>query len=320
MLEVDVQRYCEAGLAPATKKAYTAGMKKFLTFCKAYNIDPPVPASQEVLCAFITYLAKCTLSHATIQSYLSAVRHLHVCMGLPEPRAGPTPKLDLVQRGIRRVQAERQEPGQGRPRRPITPAILRQIRALWSASAHDFDTIMLWSACTLCFFGFFRIGEITAPSDSAFRVDSHLGYSDLAVDDSANPTLLHVHLKVSKTDQFRRGMDVFVGSTGNDLCPVSAYLAVRGPSLGAVFRWHDGGVLTPTRFTARIREALETLGLNSTLYAGHSFRIGAATTAAERGIDDAFIKILGRWESSAYQVYIRTPRCRLATVAASLAS
>ena len=122
-------------------------MKKFLTFCKAYNIDPPVPAS------------------------------------------------------------------------PITPAILRQIRALWSVSAHDFDTIMLWSACTLCFFGFFRIGEITA---SAFRVDSHLGYSDLAVDDSANPTLLRVHLKVSKTDQFRRGMDVFVGSRGNDLCPVSA--------------------------------------------------------------------------------------------------
>ena len=35
-------------------------------------------------------------------------------------------------------------------------------------------------------------------------------------------------------------------------------------------------------------------------YSGHSFRIGAATTAAAKGIEDCIIKILGWWESLAY--------------------
>ena len=35
-------------------------------------------------------------------------------------------------------------------------------------------------------------------------------------------------------------------------------------------------------------------------YAGHSYRIGAATTASLCGIQDSTIKMLGRWQSSAY--------------------
>ena len=35
-------------------------------------------------------------------------------------------------------------------------------------------------------------------------------------------------------------------------------------------------------------------------YAGHSFWIGAATTAASAGIEDSTIQTLGRWLSSSY--------------------
>ena len=59
--------------------------------------------------------------------------------------------------------------------------------------------------------------------------------------------------------------------------------------------------------------------LNPSEYSGHSFKIGAATTAAQVSTEDSVVKMLGRWESSAYQRYIHTPRDTLAVVSAHLA-
>lgn len=46
------------------------------------------------------------------------------------------------------------------------------------------------------------------------------------------------------------------------------------------------------------------LGYNQTDYCGHSFRIGAASTAASVGIEDHMIRTLGRWNSTCYIRYI----------------
>ena len=102
---------------------------------------------------------------------------------------------------------------------------------MWGQKATDPDKIMLWAACTLCFFGFFQSGEITAPSEAAFDPSCHMMFSDLVFDDAKKPGLVRVRLKASKTDSFREGVDVSIGMTGDDLCPVAAllaYLAVRG--------------------------------------------------------------------------------------------
>ena len=61
------------------------------------------------------------------------------------------------------------------------------------------------------------------------------------------------------------------------------------------------------QFVSEVRKALMEIGYNCALYAGHSFRIGAATTAAQKAVQDSLIKTLGWWESTAYTVYIRTP-------------
>ena len=73
-----------------------------------------------------------------------------------------------------------------------------------------------------------------------------------------------------------------------------------------------GRYLTRRRFVVAVGEALERAGLDQANYCGHSFRIGAATTAAAKGMEDSLIKTLGRWRSLAYLDYIRIPRDQLA--------
>ena len=90
-----------------------------------------------------------------------------------------------------------------------------------------------------------------------------------------------------------------------------SYLDVRDPGPGLLLKFLDGASLTRSRFVARVRKALKAAGVDESRYNGHRFRIGAATTAAARGIKDRVMKTLGRWESAAYLQYVRIPRLEL---------
>ena len=165
-------------------------------------------------------------------------------------------------------------------------------------------------------FRYLRSGEVTVPSDSAFDPATTITFEDINVDDTTNPTLLKLRLKASKTDPFRKGVGVVVGRTNNKLCPVAAvlaYSAVMGSGPGFMLKFQDGKLLTKHCFVAAVRDALGAAGLDPKAFAGHWFRIGAATTANACGLNDSTIQMLGRWSSSAYLVYIETPRDQLAT-------
>ena len=230
------------------------------------------------------------------------------------------PRLEQVLRGIKRTQARGKKKGSGRL--PITVDILNKMRESWQARPTR-DAGMLWAAAALCFFGFLRSGELTVPSEGGYDEGAHLSFQDVSVDDLRNPQMLQVRIKASKTDPFRSGVDVFVGRTNGSLCPVAAvlsYMMKRGSNPGPLFIFSDGKPLTRSRFVSEVKEALAKAGVDSSCYSGHSFRSGAATTAAKRGIGETTIKMLGRWQSNAYQVYIKTPRDQLAQVSRVLSA
>ncbi len=67
-----------------------------------------------------------------------------------------------------------------------------------------------------------------------------------------------------------------------------------------------------------VHAALSAAGVDAAHCSGHSFRIGVAMTAFGQGVPDVLIKTIGRWESSVYTLYIRTPKEQLCAVARSL--
>ena len=104
-----------------------------------------------------------------------------------------------------------------------------------------------------------------------------------------------------------------------------AYLNSRplSSASGPLFTYVSGGLLTREKLIRETRLLISMGGgggLNSREFAGHSFRIGAATTAASANLPPWLIKVLGRWSSDCFERYINTPPSVLAQVPQKLVS
>ena len=150
---------------------------------------------------------------------------------------------------------------------------------------------MLWAAFTI---GFLRVSELTS-----------LWWSNIAF----SPDHISISLRQSKTDPFRIGCTIKIFSTSSSTCPyhsLDRYCRLSDTSTPSAYMFQSGRFhpLSRAAVTNTLRQLLKQAGLNYSQYASHSFRIGAATTAAAAGLPAWLIKNLGRWSSSAYLSYI----------------
>ena len=154
------------------------------------------------------------------------------------------------------------------------------------------------------FFGFLRVSEYTAVRTQSFDPESTLCFNNITVNH-----LIHVKIKSSKTDPFRCGVDIRLAPNGSSLCPVEAhkqFMAIHPTKSGPLFTFQSGRYLRdlyPTCITS---------------VSSHSFRIGAATTAAYMGHPCWLIQKLGRWTSDCFREYIRVPDNTIYSVSKSL--
>ena len=129
-------------------------------------------------------------------------------------------------------------------------------------------------------------------------------------------------LKSSKTDSFRQGQSLVVARCSSLLCPVSVmqrYFLLAQPRPGPLFYFQSGRLLTRSSVTHLLQDSARCAGLPYESLKGHSFRIGAASAAAAAGLPDWLIKVLGRWSSDCYQLYIRTPETVLLSAVPKMA-
>lgn len=177
------------------------------------------------------------------------------------------------------------------------------------------DNVMLWAACCLGFFGSLRAGEFI--TNSSFDPSVDLTPADLQVDSSTNPQSFRVFIRCAETDPFRRGCFIFLGPGSAPLCPVLSltnHLHLRGPGVEPLFIFQDGRPLSRALLSSFLQATLRAAGIPGK-FSGHSFRIGAATTAAERGVPDYLIKTMCRWSSDAYLLNVHTPVDTILSVA-----
>ena len=148
------------------------------------------------------------------------------------------PRIRQVLKGIK---VERRKNGKpSRSRLPITPTILKKLKACWLRSGDaSFEGVMLWAAFLITFFSFCQSGEITVENESKYDPNTHLSFSDLVADSAVSSSVISLNIKCSKTDQDRVGCQVVLGRTGDELCPVTALLnclTSRGGEPGALFQ------------------------------------------------------------------------------------
>ena len=295
-LKVLAKEFFAGGLAGRSRTSYSSAQRRYLNFCAVYNLSP-LPLSEYCLSLFAAFLAYEGLQPQSISAYLSALRHLQISAGLDAVDRSQFPRLQYILKGISRSQ-----PSNARARLPITGEVMRVLLRAWSSGLEkEFEARLLWAAACLAFFGFMRSGEFTVPN---LRATPSITAADVELIPPAAPSMIRVFLRRAKTDPFGKGVNIFLGHSLNEICPVTAlsnYLTRRPQrGQGPLFIHEDGSPLLKAQFVKKVKKALAHQNIDSSKYSGHSFRIGAATTAAAAGVPDHMIKMMGRWESSAY--------------------
>lgn len=260
--------YVVASTAFRTRRAYASDWRDFLTWAETAAPAPLfrdqyaragelLPASIELVAAYLAHLADKGLKVSTITRRAAAIAFAHRRAGSPSPTAAEPVKAVL--RGIRRqlgCAVEQKAPATAR-------AIVQLVKRCPDTVVGKRDRAVL----LLGFAAALRRSELAEllPTDLTFT-----------------PEGLRVTLRRSKTDQDGEGAEISVprGSKLKPIDAIEAWLAVRDESDGpSLFQICDRTVAEIVKRYARAAR------LDPSQFAGHSLRAGFVTSALEHGAD-----------------------------------
>ena len=290
----NTSRYLTAALAPGTTSQYQRSWKTFSSFCASIG-KQSLPADYSSVALFITHLAELPSTPATIASALSAVAYMHNLKCLQNPTDHFIVKKVL--KGVSNLHTGCDL------RLPMSLGMLHDlIAAAPKVTCSAYESKLLAAMFSLMFFGFLRIGEVTT-SPHNLQFDS-VSINDL----SCSITFL------SYKHSSGLPVTIEVGSVDSPVCPVarlSEFLQIRGLGPGPLFSYPRAIPVSPSHFRSLLFAALANCGRADLKITPHSFRIGAATYAAAKGLSTTLIQSMGRWKSEAFRRYIRIPALKL---------
>ena len=278
---------------------YTKAYETYCSFLRDTLKQQSVFVSPVLILLFMAHLKAKGLKACTISTYVSATRYVCKMHGWDDP--GNNFMVATALSGLTKSDSVPDV------RLPITVPILSKLLAVTPlVIACEFEAKMFKAMFSLAFFAFLRIGEFTARSASSLSL---LERSSIVVDRQEPQNGFTLIFKQYKHNKKGRPTLVEILPQASEcFCPVrllTQYLALSPRNKGSLFQRADGSSVTRTYFTSVMRSLLEACSLDPTFYKGHSFRIGAASWAAQNGLSDQQIRQLGRWSSDAFKKYIR---------------
>jgi hypothetical protein len=277
----------------STWKNYGSALNSYLTFVRIHNF--PVEPTPDTLSFFTVFMCH-HIKPDSVDTYLSGICH-QLEPYFPSVRNIRTSVLcKRTLAGCKRMR--------GVPttrKRALTMDDLNQVVLHYSKS-HSHDDLLFTSQILTGFFALLRLGELTVPDDkSLFNHRKITSRTSVSLSNNDYRFFLPSH----KADKFYEGNIIIIQRHDVSVDPLShfkRYLLSRDrlfPFSPDLWLRADGSRPSRSFFIRRMRLFFH----NDT--AGQSMRSGGATSLAENGVPPNLIQAIGRWASSAFQIYIR---------------
>ena len=236
-------------------------------------------------------------------TYISALGYLHKLLGFPDP--SKVFYVSQIPKGYKKVGFRLDS------RLPITLSILdRLVSVAPSLQGSTYQMSQFRAMYSLGFYAFLRLGEMTTTGSSNANPPLQLYQLMKLISSSGELTAFKLTFGDFKHSYNASSFSVILSWQPNSTCPVallSQFFPPRGFRSRAIFLSKDGLPVLRSFFSNQLLRACHLCGLDPSRYKGHSFRIGAASYAADQGLFDTQIRMLGCWKSNAFLRYIRVP-------------
>ena len=302
-----------------TVERKNGAINHYLDFREAVGLEELTtdPYTMEAQAANIRYLAYEQAVHGlkgkTVRGKATAVDKYHTDHGLQAPF-----KTALVQDHIDKMIVQDK---QAVPKLPVPAQVVELQRTVHGTE--DFDELTMTSAQSTALWWVMRSCEYLATSKKKINPKA-IKWEDVGFQDEDGKPLQGPEVKktrairmsmVSTKNAFGRCTRTLKIRDDYDTCPVKLlvelYLRIHtvegkfpDPKT-PVYRKADKTYLTRDDMTKRLRTLIESCGIDSRLVASHSLRRGGACVWAATGlVSDEELMRWGRWNSSAYKLYV----------------
>lgn len=293
------------GYAENTRDTYGAGLKLFHAFCNARGVSETdrAPASRELVTEFVGSIIG-FYAQSTIKNYYYAILAWHRIHLLPISTKDD--EIELLFKTAAKV-----SPPQSKrtKREPLRTETIQKIHAVIDPTI-PID-VAVYACLTTSFYAIARLGEFTTKRmDDKFDPAKHISLNGLALEsDNSNNQVHTLHIPSTKASP-TTGEKVQWAKQNDTTDPVSAlekHIALNKPGPNEhLFAFTANGLRHPLS-KRKFQEHLATLATKANVKSkfGHNIRIGGTLEYLLRKIPFEVVKVIGRWSSDAFHIYLR---------------